>query len=283
MKDYYEVLGVTKSASVDEIKSAYRRQALQWHPDRNKSAEATERFKQITKAYEVLSDPKKKEMYDQYGHENFERAGGNSAAGGYGGRSGPFSYTYTDFGGENPFGARGADPFEIFEQFFGFQSPFGQSRQQRKQMYQIQLSFEEAVHGTEKEVRIEGSNRKIKVPAGVDDGTRMRFNDFDLLISVKPHAFFKREGHDLYLEKDINYTMAVLGGVIDIPTIGESVKLKIRPGTQSGTTVRLRGQGVPYPNSTRRGDQYVSYRIIVPQKVNTKTKKLLEELQRENG
>ena len=283
MKDYYEVLGVTKSASVDEIKSAYRKQALQWHPDRNKSAEATERFKQITKAYEVLSDPKKKEMYDQYGHENFERAGGNSAAGGYGGRSGPFSYTYTDFGGENPFGAGGADPFEIFEQFFGFQSPFGQSRQQRKQMYQIQLSFEEAVHGTEKEVRIEGSNRKIKVPAGVDDGTRMRFNDFDLLISVKPHAFFRREGQDLYLEKDISYTMAVLGGVIDIPTIGESVKLKIRPGTQSGTTVRLRGQGVPYPNSTRRGDQYVSYRIIVPQKANTKTKKLLEELQRENG
>ena len=283
MKDYYEVLGVTKSASVDEIKSAYRKQALQWHPDRNKSAEATERFKQITKAYEVLSDPKKKEMYDQYGHENFERAGGNSAAGGYGGRSGPFSYTYTDFGGENPFGAGGADPFEIFEQFFGFQSPFGQSRQQRKQMYQIQLSFEEAVHGTEKEVRIEGSNRKIKVPAGVDDGTRMRFNDFDLLISVKPHAFFRREGQDLYLEKDISYTMAVLGGVIDIPTIGESVKLKIRPGTQSGTTVRFRGQGVPYPNSTRRGDQYVSYRIIVPQKANTKTKKLLEELQRENG
>lgn len=283
MKDYYEVLGVTKSASVDEIKSAYRKQALQWHPDRNKSAEATERFKQITKAYEVLSDPKKKEMYDQYGHDNFERAGGNSAAGGAAGRSGPFTYTYSDFGGGNPFGENGADPFEIFEQFFGFQSPFGQSRQQRKQMYQIQLTFEEAVKGIEKEVRLEGSNRKIKIPAGVDDGTRMRFTDFDLLISVKPHAFFKREGQDLYVEKEITYPMAVLGGVIDVPTISESVKLKIRPGTQTGTTVRLQGKGIPYPNSNRHGDEYVIYKVTVPQKVSTKVRKLLEELQRESG
>ncbi len=280
MKDYYETLGVAKGASPDEIKAAYRKQALQWHPDRNKSPEAAEKFKEINKAYEVLSDPNKRQMYDQYGPEMYERASGGARGGGSPGQ-GPFSYTYTNFG-DNFEGFGDTDPFEIFEQFFGFRSPFGNQRQQpRRTVYQIAIDFDEAVRGTEKDVKIEGKNKTIKIPAGIDDGMRIRFSDFELLVSVKAHAFFKREGQNIFLEKEITFPTAVLGGVVEVPTIDGSVKLKVRPGTQSGTTVRLKGQGVVYPNTKQRGDEYVIYKIHVPEKVPGKTKKLLEELQKE--
>ncbi len=288
MADYYEILGVSKKASLDEIKAAYRKQALKWHPDRNKSPEAAERFKEINKAYEVLSDPKKREIYDQYGESAF-KGGGFPGAGPqtYTYREGPFTYTYTTGGGGFPFEdfefTGFSDPFEIFEQFFGFQSPFsrGARRQARRQVYEIELSFDEAVHGTKRQVVIKGEEKTIKIPAGVDSGSRIRFSDFDLQVRVKPHPYFKRDGQDIYLEKEISYPMAVLGGVVEVPTIDGSVKLRVRPGTQSGATVRLRGQGVVYPNSSRRGDQYVIFRIKVPQRVSSKAKKLLEELQKE--
>lgn len=279
MADYYELLGVSKSASAAEIKSGYRKQALKWHPDRNKSAEATEKFKQITKAYEVLSDPKKKELYDQYGAEAFERGFGNA------GRQGPFTYTYTDFGGENPFEnfdfGGFSDPFEIFEQFFGFRSPFSQHRGTQRKIYQTTISFEEAVKGTEKKVKTDGGEKSIKIPAGVDNGMRIRFSDFDVLINVTSHADFKRQGQDIYFEKTISYPQAVLGDTIDVPTIDRRVKLRVRPGTQSGTTVRLQGHGVPYPHSTQRGDQYVIFKVDIPHRVSGKAKKLIEELQTE--
>lgn len=284
MADYYDILGVTKNTTIDEIRTAYRKQALQWHPDRNKSTEATEKFKQINKAYEVLSDPKKKELYDQYGEAAFSRGGAGGAQGNSYGQ-GPFTYTYTNFGGEDsPFeGFEGfSDPFEIFEQFFGFRSPFsGGRRTQRRNSYSIDLNFDEAVHGIEKQVRIGNKNKTIKIPAGVDDGTRIRFSDFDLLINVRPDQKFKREGQDIYFEKELSFSTAVLGGVVDVPTINGEVKLKVRSGTQSGTTVRLRGEGVPYPNSNHRGDQYVIYRIRIPSKISTKGKQLLEELKNE--
>lgn len=282
-KDYYEILGVAKGSTAAEIKAAYRKKALESHPDRNKSADATEKFKEINKAFEVLSDPKKKEMYDQFGHDAFERSGGNSAAGGnrYQQQGGPFSYSYSS-NGENPFGDN-VDPFEIFEQFFGFRSPFSgsQSRRPQRALYQVHISFEDAVKGGDKEFKIEGKNKKIKIPAGVDDGMRIRFADFDLLVSVAPHQFFKREGQDIYYEKEISYPLAILGGIVEVPTIDSSVKLKVRNGTQSGTTVRLRGQGVPYPNTKQKGDQYVIFKIHVPEKVSNKAKKHLEELQKE--
>ncbi len=276
------MLGVGRSATDQEIKTAYRKQALEWHPDRNKSPEAAERFKQINKAYEVLSDSNKRQMYDQLGHDAFERGGGNSAAGaGFGGRQGPFSYTYS-YGGGNPFEDLGgvSDPFEIFEQFFGSRSPFGgQSRTRARDVYQIEISFEEAVAGVEKEVQMGSGSKKLKIPAGVDDGTRIRFSDFDLLVRVRPSPLYRRDGQDLYLEKDISYPMAVLGGTVDVKTLDGSVKLRVRAGTQSGTAVRLRGQGIVYPNSNRRGDMYVIYKIHIPQKVSHSLKKALQELQ----
>ncbi|MBI4226104.1 DnaJ domain-containing protein [Candidatus Roizmanbacteria bacterium] len=288
MVDYYELLGVSKNASDAELKAAYRKQALKWHPDRNKSPEANEKFKQINKAFEVLSDSKKKELYDQYGAEAFEK-GGFPGAGPQGQtyRQGPFTYTYSS-SGENPFEGIDfggfSDPFEIFEQFFGFQSPFsrgGRRTRTRREIYELELTFDEAVHGVEKHTVIKGDRKTIKIPAGVDDGMRIRFSDFDVQVTVRPHPYFKRDGQDIYFEKEISYPLAVLGGVIEAPTIDGQVKLKIRPGTQSGTTVRLRGQGIPYPNSNQRGDQYVIYKIKVPDRVSSKDKRLLEELEKE--
>lgn len=286
MADYYEVLGISKDATDQEIKIAYRKQALKWHPDRNKSPEATEKFKEINKAFEVLSNPQKKQMYDQYGESAFKGSPGGAPGGGQYYQDGPFK-VYTNFGGEgNPFENMDfggfSDPFEIFEQFFGFQSPFGGSkRRERRDIFETTLTFEEAVNGVKKDVVIKGETKTIKIPAGVDEGMRIRFTEFDLLLHVKPHPYFKRQGQDIYFEKEISYPLAVLGGTVEVPTISGMVKLKIRSGTQSGTTVRLRGQGVPHPQSYNKGDEYVVFKINAPSRVSSRAKKILEELEGE--
>ncbi len=277
MKDYYSELGVSRSATAAEIKSAYRKLALQWHPDRNKAPEANEKFKAINRAYEVLSDEAKKQLYDQMGHDAYTRSGGaTQGAGGAGyGQYGPFSYYST--GGQNvDFDLGGMDPFEIFEQFFGGGGR-GRARQ-RRSVYELQLSFDEAVHGVEKKTVIGGKERSIKVPAGVDTGSRIRFSDFDIVVSVRPHNTFRREGQDIYIEKRITYPQAVLGDVVEVITISEPVKIRVRPGTQSGTVVRLREKGVPHPNSSRKGDQYVVLQVDIPQNPSTKAKELIEQL-----
>jgi DnaJ-class molecular chaperone len=288
MTDYYETLGVSKSASEQEIKTAYRRQALKWHPDRNKTTEANSRFKDVTKAYEILSDSKKREMYDQYGESAFNRGGPSGASGGQYSQQGPFN-VYTDFSGsgssfENVDFGGFSDPFEIFEQFFGFQSPFsrgGKKRQQRRDVYEITLTFEEAVNGVKKTMIVKGEEKSFQIPAGVDDKMTIRFSDFDLQVRVKPHPYFTRKGQDIYFEKEISYPLAVLGGVVEVPTINGTIKLKIRSGTQSGVTVKLHDQGVPYPQSNRKGDQYVVYKINTPIRVSSRAKELLRELEEE--
>lgn len=290
-RDYYEVLGVSKSATDVQLKAAYRKQALQWHPDRNKSKEAESKFKEVNEAYEVLSDPKKKQMYDQYGHQAFQQGGFGSAAAGQGpfggaGRQGPFTYTWSSGGGQ---GGQGfdfsdfgfSDPFDIFEQFFGGGgSPFGSRRQARKSVYSLQIDFMEAVKGVEKEVSIEGNRKSIKIPAGVDDNTRIRFDDFDVIVSVKKHEMFRREGQDIYIEVAISYVDAALGTVLEVPTIDGSVKINIKPGVQPGTLMRLRGKGIPSLRGSGRGDEYVQLNVTVPTHLNRKQKELLEELRR---
>ena len=284
-KDYYSVLGVSKSATPDDIKKAYRKLALEFHPDRNKSKEADAKFKEVTKAYEVLSDENKRKTYDQVGHSGFEQGGFGGAGGGgpfgggqQGGQHGPFTYTYSQ-GGNGPgfdFGGY-SDPFEIFEQFFGGGSPFGQ--RQRRPSYSVKISFDEAVHGTEKQVSINGKSQKIKIPAGVDRGQRMRFGDYDIVIDVTPDKRFAREGYDVIAEKEISFPQAALGGEISVDTVDGDVKIRIPQGTQPETLIRLAGRGVKRLQGNGRGDHYLKIKVTVPKKLSKQQKELLEELE----
>jgi len=243
-RDYYDILGVSRDASLEEIKKAYRKLALEWHPDRNKSPEAEERFKEINEAYEVLSNSEKRAAYDQFGHAAFAPGGMGGFEGFPGGftrtyKKGPFTYTYTTFGGSPFEGFDFSDPFEIFEQFFSG-SPFRGRRQIPR--YGLTLSFMEAAKGCEKEIVFEGKKRKIRIPPGVEDGTRIKFSDFYVTIDVKPDKIFRREGDDVFVNQEISLGTAILGGVVEVPTLDGPVKLKIRPGTQPGMIVRLRGR-----------------------------------------
>lgn len=284
-RDYYDVLGVSKSASSADIKAAYRKLALEWHPDRNKAAGANEKFKEINEAYAVLSDPKKKETYDQFGHAAFQPGMGGGSPSGY--QQSPFTYTWSSGGGgQSPFGnADFIDPFEIFEQFFGGGFSSRQARA-RREVYEITIDFMEAVKGVTKEVHVprgragEGSVRKtIKIPAGVDTGSRIRFDDFDIVVEVRPDKQFKREGNDLIIDYEITYTQAALGSVVEVPTIDGPLSIRIQPGTQPGTLIRLRGKGVPHVRGSGRGDQYVRIKLTIPTHLSRRQRELLEEFE----
>ncbi len=290
--DYYDILGVSKSASADEIKKAYRKQALEWHPDRHKDDKETaeHRFKEINEAYQVLSDPQKKSAYDQFGHEAFAPGGGFRGAGGFpgggpfgqaqGGQWGPFTYTYKTSGGDSPFaGFDFGDPFDIFESFFGGGGSFARARQVPR--YSITIDFMDAVKGIEKEVEVEGKKRKIKIQAGVDEGSRINFGDFILSINIRPHEIFERDGTDVYVRVLIPISLAVLGGQIEAPTVEGHIKLKIRPGTNSGTMIRLRGKGIPHLRGRGSGDEYVRIVVDIPEKLTRDQKNLIENLREE--
>lgn len=283
-RDFYEILGVNKSAPKEDIKSAYRKMALKYHPDRNKESDAEEKFKEINEAYEVLSNDQKKSAYDQFGHAAFDPSAGGFGGHTYTQQNGPFNFTYTSSGG-NPFGQNAdfdfggfSNPFDIFEQFFGggFGGSTGRSRS--VPTYKIQIKFIEAAHGVEKEVQIDGKTKKIKIPAGVDDGQRIKFNDFILYIDVLPDDIFKRDGNDVYVTKIISFAMASLGGDIEVPTLDSLLKVKIKPGTQPNTLVRLRGQGINDVNGYGKGDLFIRLQVEVPTKLSGRQKELIKEL-----
>ena len=276
--DLYKVLGVSKSATASELKSAYRKLALQYHPDKNKSKEAEEKFKEINQAYEILGNEQKRKQYDQFGSAAFENGGrggtGGGPFGGFGGQQGPFTYTYSgnaqDFGGFS-------DPFDIFEQFFGGGgSPFGR----RKPSYSLRIDFMEAVKGTTKSVSLDGKRRDIKVPAGVNEGSRIQFSDFDIIISVAQSNKFHREGYDIVTDLKIPMVDAALGSIYEVETVSGKVKLKIPQGTQPETLIRIKGKGVKHVNSTQYGDHYVRVQIEIPSKLSSKQKELLEEFEK---
>ena len=277
-RDYYETLGVSKNANSDELKKAYRTMARKHHPDIDKTPGAEEKFKEINEAYQVLSDPQKKSAYDQFGHSAFEPGGGFGGAGG--GPGGGFrTYTWSSQGGPGDFNfdfGGFSDPFDIFEMVFGERSPFG--RQARLPRYIIKLDFLDAVHGTQKEVEVEdsprgeaGKKQKIKIPAGVDDGSEIRFSNFILVCQVAPHSRFKRRGYDIVTQDEISFSQAALGTVRDIETIDGKVSIRIPAGTQPGTQIRLRGKGIPRVSGQGRGDHYVTIRINIPTNITRKS------------
>lgn len=346
-RDYYEVLGVSRHAREDEIKKAYRRAALEWHPDRNpqRKHEAEERFKELTEAYSVLMDPEKRAAYDRYGH------------------AGVGAQPFTSFD-ESIF----ADFRDIFGDFFGFEELFGfhgarsrsRVRRGRDLRYDLDISFEEAARGVDTRIKIprletcaachgsgarkgtgmvtcsachgrgqlhyrqgfltvsrtcpqcqgagqvvrdpckecngQGQVRRertleIKIPAGVDNGTRLRIagegeagpnggppGDLYVVLSVAEHEFFERREANLYCSIPISFPQAALGSEIKVPTLDGDQTLKVPPGTQSGTIFRLPGKGFPNVAGHGRGDLFVEVRVEIPAKLTREQKQLIEQL-----
>ncbi len=276
-KDFYQILGITKSASETELKSAYRKLARQYHPDVNKSPEAAEKFKEISAAYQVLSDPGKRKTYDQFGSAAFEPgAGGGFGQGGFN----PFGSGYQtystggfDFGGME-------DPFELFEQIFGM-GGFGNAFR-RRPTYQLEVDFDEVLHGGNREVEVQDEQGKkkrlnIKIPAGVDNGTRMRFGEIEIVFRVKQDRRFVRDGANIYSEAQLSVPQVVLGDVIEVTTVWGSVKVKVPAGTEPGSLVRIKEKGLPNLRSGK-GDHMVRIKLEIPQKLSAEEKALYEKL-----
>ena len=355
-RDYYEVLGVSKTATQDELKKAYRKLARKYHPDLNKdNEEAAEKFKECNEAYSVLSDDQKRAQYDQFGHAAFEN-GGMGGGGGFGGAGG--------FGG---FGGSGME--DIFDMFFGGQGGRGGSRAKTGPQrgadlrFDLEITFEEAAFGLEKEInlyrdetcdhchgegaepgskvescpecngtgyvrftqntmfgqmvnerpcsRCKGEGKiisepckecrgkgtvkrnkklKVKIPAGVDNGSRRRVSgegeagakggpsgDLYVYLYVKPHKFFERDGTTVLCEVPINIVQATLGADIKVPTLDGQVTMKVPEGTQPGKVLRLKGKGIPSLRGGSRGDQLVRIKVVVPTKLSDKQKDALRK------
>jgi DnaJ-class molecular chaperone len=198
-------------------------------------------------------------------------------------QNGPFTYTQTggnSFGADFDFGGF-SNPFDIFEQFFGGAAFNGgqQSRGKQLETYKISISFLEAANGVQKEVSINGRKKNIKIPAGVDDGQKIRFSDFILYIDVKPDKVFKRDGNDVYINFNISLTQAILGDTVEVPTLkDDTLKIRIKPGTQPNTLVRLRGQGIKDVNGYGQGDLYIRLFVEIPSKLSSHQKDLIKQL-----
>lgn len=312
-RDYYEVLGVKKNASEDEIKKAYRKLAMKYHPDRNpgNKQEAEERFKEINEAYAVLSDKQKRQQYDQFGPSGFSQRYSQedifrgfdindvlgSIFGRMGGRGGRVR-----FGGgfEDLFGGgrgRQAPDFGDFYAGQGFPTEGPSSGKGQDVESEINLTFEEAALGAEKKVRLSQNGRQeditVKIPPGIASGKKLRLagkggrgmggpaGDVYLRVNVGEHPFFKREGSDIVLDKDVNLTDAILGTTIEVPTLEGTKRIKVPPGTQSNSRIRLKGFGLPRIPGGGKGDEYVRILIRYPKNLNDRQKKLIEELKKE--
>jgi len=348
-KCYYEVLGVSKNTSADEIKRAYRKLAVKFHPDKNPGDhKAEEQFKELGEAYDVLMDSEKRAAYDRYGHAAFQQGGGFARGGGHD----AFDIFREVFGGGEGGG--------IFEQFFGGGRGDATGRQRGADLrYDMQISLEEAASGCEKEIEIrkldacdscggtgaqagskeiscpmchgrgqvvatrgffqvaqtcptcqgtghiiekpcrscggEGraektSRVKLKIPSGIEDGSRLRSSgggesgirggssgDLYVVIHIQEHSMFQRYGADLYCEVPLAFTTAVLGGEIRVPTLKNTVSLKIPAGTQNGTVFRIRNHGMPVLHNAGDGDLHVKVQVEVPTNLNGEQRKKLEE------
>lgn len=294
-RDYYEVLGVSKSASDDEIKKAYRKLAIKYHPDKNPGdKEAEEKFKEATEAYEVLNDKQKRARYDQFGHAGVGGNAGNPFGGGNPfGQDGNFNFNGQsfrfDFGGGAPGGLD-----DILGDLFGFGGGARRRRAMRGQDFETQVivDFKEAVFGTTREISAPESGKKIKVkiPAGIDDGMAIRLagkggaapkdgepGDLYVRVRVKPDKVLTREGNIILSEAVISMADAALGCELDVETVDGKVTMKVPAGTQSGTPFRLSGHGVPMRADGDRGPHIVTIIVETPKNLSKRQRELLEE------
>ncbi len=298
-KDYYKVLGVERSANADDVRKAYRKLAMQYHPDRNPGdKQAEERFKEINEAYQVLSDPQKRARYDQLGsaYSNWQQRGGSpgdfdwsqwfSGQPGAGGGG-----THVEYGDINDLFGQ-----DIFSDFF--RSIFGgmggragtSTRTRQAPAYQqpISITLEEAYHGTTRTLQSQDRRLQVRIPAGVKTGSKVRVagggpdgSDLYLIVEVEPDARFERQGDDLRGSATVDVFTAMLGGEAEVETMNGRVKLKIPAGTQPEQVFRLAGRGMPRLRSAQnKGDLFVRLKVRVPKQLTEKQKSLLEEAAR---
>lgn len=303
-RDYYEVLGVPKSASKEAIKRSYRELAKKYHPDRNPNdPSAEEKFKEVQQAYSVLSDAKKREEYDRFGEVGVgqwqTKPGGQRVyqwGPGHEVRQEDLEDLFSAFGGT------GSGPSSIFEELFGTRRRGGRTRTRVRRPAPrgpdieqgVTLTFDQAVHGATLTLRLQRPDNgraetiDVRVPAGVEDGQKIRVRghggssggesgDLMLVCHVQPHPFFDRRGTDIHLETPISFAEAALGAKIEVPTIDGPTTVTIPPGTSGGTKLRLKGRGIPRKTG-ERGDQYLSIRIVAPSSSDPEIRELMQKL-----
>jgi len=298
-RDYYEVLGVKKNASEEEIKKAYRKLAREFHPDRNPGDKKAEgKFKEVQEAYDVLSDQKKRSQYDRFGRVGPD-GGGGPGPGGQG-----FQWQW---GG--PGGFQQVDPGEaadLFRQFFGggraggfgeagdIEELLGRRSQTRGRgrraapapevESEVTIPFLTAALGGTVNIQVDGRELAVKIPAGVADGQAMRLQgqapgggNLKLILRIQPHPYFRREDKNVILEVPISVSEGILGAKVDVPTLdGSKLSVKVPPGTSSGARLRLRGKGIA------GGDQFIEIKVVVPSSIDDQGRKLIEEFGRLN-
>lgn len=307
----YDVLGVSRIASADEIKRAYRRLARRYHPDLNAGNAAAEaKFKELSEAYEIVGDQARRRKFDLYGHDDgpdvfqgFDYARNRTRNTGYE-RTG-FGFGFGQYGRPSSSdyfrdGSSGQSPFEdiLFDILWGqgrnrTRRPYGQKGSDLE--YRLAVEFEHSYHGVTVEVRVLDKVMSVRIPGGVETGSKVRVpgqgapglrggsaGDLYLNIEVHPHAYFQRQGKDLHLEVPLTIGEAILGAHVEIPSLSGLLVLKVPAGTQSGTVFRLRGKGFPSLKNELRGDFVVTARILIPEYTDPVSRELLAEIERRN-
>ncbi|MGI9533930.1 MAG: DnaJ C-terminal domain-containing protein [Thermodesulfobacteriota bacterium] len=303
VKDYYKTLGVSKSASKDDIKKAYRDLARKYHPDLNPNDKnAEENFKTIQEAYEVLYDDQKRQQYDTFGNMNFNNQAGNRGTTGtyhFSGDIPSFEEIFKDvfgFSGSKRQGGRSSDPFS--ELFSGFTT--GGYKQQGVQNVEhtITIDFYSAINGGSKDLTINSQDNRgnkttekisVKIPPGVNDGSKIRVKgkgeqarsnrgDLILKVKVKPHKLFTRDKDNISIILPVTFYEAALGTTVEVPTIDGNAQIVIPKGIQNGSKLRLKNKGVKNLKTNKSGDQYVIIKIVMPKKIKSETLKQMEEI-----